>query len=238
MNGRMAATIKNPGKLEFAMPGLPSHLRARSCKPGCLDTLSLCHSTETSSKFKIKSVLNSLDNGLEVRIRYLWSYILTEACFYAVKAFPAYRTNQIAFGVLRLPHGVKVVFRQSDDVIYIKFRWRRRQGNYHGQSVTVGQFARDDYHRPLFAHFRFDIAAKIANKNCPSVGVPRNSRILNLSRHPFSITKPRININKCTSIIGYAPRLTMADWFSAETPKGVAGNRFRNDGWNVLPLWA
>ena len=24
---------KNPGPLGFAMPGLPSHLRARSCKP-------------------------------------------------------------------------------------------------------------------------------------------------------------------------------------------------------------
>ena len=30
--------IKSPDTLGFALPGLPSHLRARSCKPGCPDT--------------------------------------------------------------------------------------------------------------------------------------------------------------------------------------------------------
>ena len=197
--------IKSPGPLASRMPGLPSHLRARSCKPGYLDTPSLCRSRKISSRlFDINGAFNSLYNGLEVRIRHFWSYVLPESSFYTVKTFPAYRTNQIAFCILRRAILVEVILGQSDNIIYIKFRWRRRQRDNHCQIITVGQFACDDYYWSLFAHFGFYIASKIANKNRPTIGMPCDPGILYLCTHSISIVKTCFNINFTI------PRLMMA----------------------------
>jgi len=191
-------TIKSPGSLGFAYAGAALPFKAEVLQARFRETGSLHNKDNEMSSIvycRPKGISHSGHDRLKVRIGHMPRLIAAISNLKAVKAFPAYRTSQIAFGKLPLKIFRKIIIRQFDNIRRGVIRRRRTKRYNYTQSLSLYVTRRNDDNRSLFNNLRGDIASKIAHQNIAALGMPSDSGVFNLCRHLRNIAKTCADIN-------------------------------------------
>ena len=175
---------KAPAGLFSPLPGLPCHLRPRSCKPVSGGRLNLNTVANGRSRcFHPESESKPFHDSFKIMCVHFTSFVTPVPGFYAIKPFPVHGTYKIAFG--KLPLGIvrSIITRKLHD-IRIKPLWRSAAQRYnHTQPNTVNVARSYDNNGAFFDNLRSHVASEITNQNISLLWMPVNAGIFDLVSH-------------------------------------------------------